>query len=59
MLSLLQHPQAEMPIADIGEPPQKGLHGITSKLRQTVSKWENKNWNFIEIHNFFQKCKFY
>ena len=38
MLSLLQHPQPEIPIADIVEPPQKGLHGITSKLRQTVSK---------------------
>lgn len=39
MLSLLQHPQPEIPIADIGEPPQKGLHGITSKLRQKVSQY--------------------
>jgi len=36
MLSLLQHPQAELPVSDIVEPPQKGLHGITAKLRQTV-----------------------
>ena len=36
MLSLLQHPQPELPIADIVEPPQKGLHGITAKLRQKV-----------------------
>jgi hypothetical protein len=36
MLSLLQHPQPELPITDIVEPPQKGLHGITAKLRQKV-----------------------
>lgn len=36
MLSLLQHPQAELPVSDIVEPPQKGLHGITAKLRQKV-----------------------
>lgn len=36
MLSLLQHKQPELPIADIVEPPQKGLHGITAKLRQKV-----------------------
>lgn len=42
MLSLLQHPQPEIPIADIVEPPQKGLHGITSKLRQTLAgDWKN------------------
>ncbi|XP_071132204.1 EF-hand calcium-binding domain-containing protein 6-like isoform X4 [Mytilus edulis] len=42
MLSLLQHPQPEIPIADIGEPPQKGLHGITSKLRQKLAgDWKN------------------
>lgn len=37
MLSLLQHPQPALPLADIGDPPQKGLNGITSKLRQKVS----------------------
>ena len=37
MLSLLQHPNAGLPIDDIGEPPQKGLAGITSKLRSKVS----------------------
>lgn len=36
MGSLLQHPQPELPITDIVEPPQKGLHGITSRLRQKV-----------------------
>lgn len=38
MLSLLAHPQPELPIHDIVEPPQKGLHGITSKLRQKVMR---------------------
>ncbi|XP_076452836.1 EF-hand calcium-binding domain-containing protein 6-like isoform X2 [Babylonia areolata] len=42
MLSLLQHPQPELPITDIVEPPQKGLHGITAKLRQKVAgDWKN------------------
>lgn len=42
MLALLQHPQPEIPIADIVEPPQKGLHGITSKLRQKLAgDWKN------------------
>lgn len=42
MLSLLQHPQPEIPIADIVEPPQRGLHGITSKLRQKLAgDWKN------------------
>ena len=36
MLSLLQHPNAELPMADIVEPPHKGLHGISAKLRQKV-----------------------
>ena len=55
MLSLLQHPQPEIPIADIGEPPQKGLHGITSKLRQTVSKWENTKLRFYWNSQFFSE----
>ncbi|KAL8618778.1 hypothetical protein ACOMHN_000206 [Nucella lapillus] len=42
MLSLLQHPQPELPITDIVEPPQKGLHGITANLRQKVAgDWKN------------------
>jgi len=41
MLSLLQHPQPELPIPDIVEPPQKGLHGITAKLRQKVTVHSN------------------
>nr|KAG5714709.1 hypothetical protein BaRGS_000197 [Batillaria attramentaria] len=42
MLSLLQHPQPELPIPDIVEPPQKGLHGITAKLRQKLAgDWKN------------------
>ncbi|XP_076459815.1 EF-hand calcium-binding domain-containing protein 6-like isoform X2 [Babylonia areolata] len=42
MLSLLQHPQPELPITDIVEPPQKGLHGITAKLRNKLAgDWKN------------------
>lgn len=37
MLDLMTHPGRELPIADIGEYPQKGLIGISSKLRQKVS----------------------
>lgn len=33
---LMAHPRKELPINDIGEPPQKGLVGISSKLRQKV-----------------------
>ena len=40
MLSLLQHPNAGLPLDDIGKPPQKGLHGITSKLRSKVCRGE-------------------
>ena len=36
MLALLAHPQSELPLADIVEPPHKGLHGVTAKLRQKV-----------------------
>ena len=36
MMDLLQHPNAALPIADIVEPPQKGLTGITAKLRNKV-----------------------
>ncbi|KAL8601492.1 hypothetical protein ACOMHN_000434 [Nucella lapillus] len=42
MLSLLQHHQPELPITDVVEPPQKGLHGITAKLRQKLAgDWKN------------------
>ncbi|XP_064633647.1 EF-hand calcium-binding domain-containing protein 6-like isoform X2 [Lineus longissimus] len=37
MLSLLTHPAPELPIGDIVEPPQKGLYGITAKLRQKLA----------------------
>ena len=37
LMDLLTHPGRELPIADIVEPPQKGLIGISSKLRQKVS----------------------
>lgn len=36
LMDLLSHPGRELPIADIVEPPQKGLIGISSKLRQKV-----------------------
>ena len=36
MLSLLQQPNPSLPLAEIVEPPQKGLHGLTSKLRHKV-----------------------
>ena len=38
MNDLLAHPRRELPIADIVEPPQKGLVGISSKLRQKVNR---------------------
>ena len=36
MQMLLAHPRHELPIADIVEPPQKGLVGLSAKLRQKV-----------------------
>ncbi|XP_064594452.1 EF-hand calcium-binding domain-containing protein 6-like isoform X2 [Liolophura sinensis] len=54
MGSLLQHPQPELPITDIVEPPQKGLHGITSRLRQKVAgEWKNLRRAFrkLDINN--------
>ncbi|XP_052785640.1 EF-hand calcium-binding domain-containing protein 6-like isoform X2 [Mya arenaria] len=50
MLSLLQHPQAELPMSDIVEPPQKGLHGITAKLRQKLAgDWKNLRRAFRKL----------
>lgn len=50
MLSLLAHPQPELPIHDIVEPPQKGLHGITSKLRQKLAgDWKNLRRAFRKL----------
>ncbi|XP_052263112.1 EF-hand calcium-binding domain-containing protein 6-like isoform X2 [Dreissena polymorpha] len=50
MLSLLQHPQAELPVSDIVEPPQKGLHGITAKLRQKLAgDWKNLRRAFRKL----------
>lgn len=50
MLSLLQHPQPELPIPDIVEPPQKGLHGITAKLRQKLAgDWKNLRRAFRKL----------
>ncbi|KAK7111211.1 EF-hand calcium-binding domain-containing protein 6-like isoform X2 [Littorina saxatilis] len=53
MLSLLRHPQPELPIGEIVEPPQKGLHGITSKLRQKLAgDWKNMRRAFrkLDVH---------
>ncbi|OWF42398.1 EF-hand calcium-binding domain-containing protein 6-like isoform X2 [Mizuhopecten yessoensis] len=50
MLSLLQHPQPELPITDIVEPPQKGLHGLTAKLRQKLAgDWKNLRRAFRKL----------
>ncbi|XP_045213857.1 EF-hand calcium-binding domain-containing protein 6-like isoform X3 [Mercenaria mercenaria] len=50
MLSLLQHPQAELPVSDIVEPPQKGLHGLTAKLRQKLAgDWKNLRRAFRKL----------
>ncbi|KAJ8318169.1 hypothetical protein KUTeg_003260 [Tegillarca granosa] len=50
MLSLLQHPQSELPITDIVEPPQKGLAGITAKLRQKLAgDWKNLRRAFKKL----------
>lgn len=50
MLSLLQHPQAELPMSDIVEPPQKGLHGLTAKLRQKLANdWKNLRRAFRKL----------
>ncbi|KAK3091339.1 hypothetical protein FSP39_019098 [Pinctada imbricata] len=50
MLSLLAHPQPELPIGDIVEPPQKGLHGITAKLRQKLAgDWKNLRRAFRKL----------
>lgn len=50
MLSLLQHKQPELPIADIVEPPHKGLHGITAKLRQKLAgDWKNLRRAFKKL----------
>ncbi|XP_048248284.1 EF-hand calcium-binding domain-containing protein 6-like isoform X1 [Haliotis rufescens] len=50
MLSLLQHPQPELPIADVVEPPQQGLHGITAKLRQKLAgDWKNLRRAFRKL----------
>lgn len=50
MLSLLTHPQAELPMSDIVEPPQKGLHGITAKLRQKLAgDWKNLRRAFRKL----------
>ncbi|XP_074648527.1 EF-hand calcium-binding domain-containing protein 6-like [Tubulanus polymorphus] len=50
MLSLLAHPQSELPIPDIVEPPQKGLHGVTAKLRQKMAgDWKNLRRAFKKL----------
>ncbi|XP_023931994.1 EF-hand calcium-binding domain-containing protein 6 [Lingula anatina] len=54
MLSLLQHPAAELPIADIVENPEKGLTGLTAKLRQKLSgDWKNLRRTFkkLDVNN--------
>lgn len=50
MLALLQQPHAGLPIADIVEPPQKGLYGITAKLRQKLTgDWKNLRRAFKKL----------
>ncbi|XP_041364639.1 EF-hand calcium-binding domain-containing protein 6-like [Gigantopelta aegis] len=50
MLSLLQHPQPELPISDIVEPPQQGLTGLTAKLRQKLAgDWKNLRRAFRKL----------
>ncbi|XP_067932216.1 EF-hand calcium-binding domain-containing protein 6-like [Watersipora subatra] len=50
MNDLLAHPRRELPIADIGEPPQKGLVGISSKLRQKLAgDWKNLRRAFKKL----------
>jgi Ca2+-binding EF-hand superfamily protein len=47
MLSLLTHPQAEVPIAPIVNEPNKGLTGITARLRQKlVGDWKTLRRTF-------------
>ncbi|XP_063969621.1 EF-hand calcium-binding domain-containing protein 6-like [Lytechinus pictus] len=42
MMGLMAHPQAEMPIDAIVDEPNKGLSGITARLRQKlVGDWRN------------------
>ncbi|KAF6033899.1 hypothetical protein EB796_007791 [Bugula neritina] len=42
MFSLLTHPRTPLGIGDVVEPPQKGLIGISAKLRNTLSgSWKN------------------
>ncbi|EDO28501.1 predicted protein, partial [Nematostella vectensis] len=38
MGTVMNHPQAELPMDDIVPKPNKGLSGITAKLRQKVIK---------------------
>ncbi|CAH1794326.1 unnamed protein product [Owenia fusiformis] len=50
LLSMLQHPVSEMPMSDIPEPPQNGLTGLTSKLRQKLSgDWKNLRRAFKKL----------
>jgi hypothetical protein len=50
MLSLLTHPAPELPIGVIVEPPQKGLYGITAKLRQKVGKISSRpTWGIASL----------
>ncbi|XP_038061355.1 EF-hand calcium-binding domain-containing protein 6-like [Patiria miniata] len=50
MLSLLTHPQAEVPIAPIVNEPSKGLSGITARLRQRlVGDWRTLRRAFKKI----------
>lgn len=50
MLTLLQQPNPTIPMTEIAEPPQKGLHGITSKLRHQLSgDWKNLRRAFKKV----------
>ncbi|KAI8521540.1 hypothetical protein Bbelb_012940 [Branchiostoma belcheri] len=43
MLNLLQHPQAELPMKDVVDDPNKGLGGITARLRQKLAG----DWKYL------------
>ncbi|XP_032219247.2 EF-hand calcium-binding domain-containing protein 6 [Nematostella vectensis] len=54
MGTVMNHPQAELPMYDIVPKPNKGLSGITAKLRQKLSgEWKNlrKAFRKLDLQN--------
>ncbi|XP_002734907.1 EF-hand calcium-binding domain-containing protein 6-like [Saccoglossus kowalevskii] len=50
MAGVMSHPQAEVPLASIVDDPQKGLSGLTARLRQKlVGDWRNLRRAFKKI----------